>query len=324
LLFFVIMMTSIRTERDLKIVVTGFCIAFFLWMAHSYRGFLLGNVHWSVGTIRIVPVGHTFSNANDYGTILVCACPLIFPLVTLCKKYWHYLFVLGYLLLVMRLVMLSGSRGALIALVMLAILAILFSRYRFRILPVVLLALPLGWFVMPEEYQDRFGTIWNTTDRQGAELSRQGRIEGFYRGLGTWQQYPLFGAGPHTARSVWIGELVAHNLPGQLAGDVGTFGIIAFLFLLTSFGINHYNIWENYKYLQEKKLGKEGLYCWRVSIAVMYGIAALLLQGIGLDNAYLPFWIWIAAFHILAATFMQEKVTAARQGKLLPSLPAKR
>jgi O-antigen ligase len=212
-----------------------------------------------------------------------------------------------------------------IMLVALAILPILFSRHRFKILPIVLLALSLGWFFMPEQYQNRFRSIWNPTfGIQGGESSRQGRIKGFYNGLEIWQKYPLFGCGPGASRWAGSWDHETHNLPGQLAGELGTFGIITFLILLTCFGINHYNIWKNYKYLQEKKFDDEGLYYWRVSIAVMYGVFLLLFQGISLHNGYEYHWMWFAAFQALAAIFIQEKVTAAKQGKLLPSLPVKR
>ena len=157
---------------------------------------------------------------------------------------------------------------------------------------------------------------------------------GFYHGLDNWSTNPVFGTG---AGSTPVAPLSdgsispmarhgggGHNMAGQVAGELGTVGIAAFLFMLSSFGINHYNIWKNYKYLQEKNLGKEGLYCWRVSLASMYGIIMMLFMGLGESNAYQTEWIWFAAFQVLAAQIMQEKVTAAMQGKLSPSLPVRR
>jgi len=321
LLFFVIMMTGIRTERDLKIVVTGFIIAFFLWMVHSYRGYLAGNVFFSAGAYRIRPVGETFSNANDYGTILVCALPLIFPLITLCKKYWHYLFVLGYVLLTLRSMLLTGSRGALIMLVILMVLPVLFSRHRFKLALVMLIAAPIGWMSMTEEMQNRYRTAWDPTISEEANRNFEGRTDGFWGGLENWSNYPIFGVGPGAHGQVTGIGLRTHNLAGEVAGELGTFGIITFLLMLSCFGINHYNIWKNYKYLQEKNLGNEGLYCWRVSIAVVYAVIMLQLQGFSLHTAYWYHWLWFGAFQALAAMLMQEKVNAAIQGKLLPSLP---
>ena len=324
LAFFVIFMTSVKTEKNLKVVVTGFVIAFFLFMAHSYRGYLLGNAFYSAGAYRIRPVGITFTNANDYGTIIACALPMIFPLVTLCKKYWHYLFILGYVLLTLRSVMLTGSRTAFIMVISLAVLPVLFSRYRFRVIPFVFLAAPIGWLSMSEEMQTRYMTIVDSSISQEANENMAGRTEGFWGGLENWQNNPIFGVGP-SCHGLPLGTpFRSHNLIGEVVGETGTLGALAFLFLLSCFGINHYNIWKNYKYLKEKNLGKEGLYCWRVSLAVVYGVVMLQFQGLGLHNALHFTWIWFGAFQALAAEIMQEKVNEAKQGKLSPSLPVNR
>ena len=321
LVFFVILMTSVKTERDLKIITTGFIVACFLFMAHSYREYLSGRVLYAVGVPRLIGVGTTFSEFNDYGTMIVCMLPMILPLVTLCKKYWHYLFILGYVLLTLRSVMLTGSRTAFIMVVGLLILPVVFSRHRFKLIPILLIAVPVGWFAMSEEMQNRYRTVWDQSISETANDNMQGRMAGFYGGLDNWSNYPLFGVGPAMHGPARGSIMQAHNLIGQVAGELGTFGILTFLFMLTCFGINHYNIWKNYKYLQEKNLGKEGLYCWRVSIAVMYAFIMLMLQGLGLHTAYRFPWIWLGAFQALSAMLLQEKIDAVLQGKLLPGLP---
>jgi len=321
IVFFVILMTSVKTEKDLKIVVTGFSVAFFLWMAHSYRGYLSGNAFFEAGAYRIKPYGITFANANDYGTLIVCVLPLILPLIALCKRYWHYLFILGYVLLSLRSMMLTGSRGALVMLVVLMVLPVLFSRHRFKLLVVMAIAAPVGWQSISEEMQNRYRTIWDRSVSREANANLEGRMEGFYGGLQNWENYPIFGAGPGQHGQALGNTFRAHNLAGELLGELGTFGVVAFLLMLSCFGINHYNIWKNYKYLREKNLGKEGLYCWWVSLAIVYAIVMLQIQGFGLHIAYWFHWIWFGAFQALAVMIMQEKVDAAIQGKLLPSLP---
>jgi len=318
--FFVIMMTSIKTEKDLKILVTGFVVAFFLYIAHSYRAFLGGSVHWSVGANRIVPVGTTFSNANDFGTMIVCALPLALPFITVCKRYWHYLFLLGYVLLTMRCAMLSGSRTALIMMVALAVLPVVFSRHRFKLIPIILIVLPLCWSVMPEQYQNRYRTMWDPTIDEAANANMEGRTAGMYNGLENWKNYPIFGVGPGCHGRPAGTPFRSHNLIGEVTGEQGTVGTLAFLFMMLCFCLNHYSVWKSRKFLLEKNLGNEAVYCWRVSTAVMYAVLMLQIQGFGLHNALWFHWLWFGAFQALAATIMQEKVNAAIQGKLLPKI----
>jgi len=321
IVFYVILMTSVKTEKDLKIIVTGFVVVCFLFIGHSYREYLAGRITYAAGAPRLVGVGTTFSEFNDYGTMIVCMLPLILPLVTLCKRRWHYLFVLGYTLLTFRSVMLTGSRTAFVMMVTLMLLPVLFSRHRFKLIPIMLIVAPIGWMVMPESLQNRYRTIWDPTISDQANSNMQGRTDGFYAGMQNWMNNPLFGVGPGQ-HGVAIGSrFQAHNLPGQVAGETGTLGVVAFLLMLSCFGINHLNIWKNYKYLQEKRLGNEGLYCWRVSIGVMYAIIMVLFQGLGLHNGYRFPWVWFGAFQALAVMIMQEKVDAAIKGKLLPKLP---
>jgi hypothetical protein len=319
MVFYAIAMTSIKNEKDLKILVSGFIVACFLFIAHSYWEYLHGAVVYIVGASRLIGVGVTFSEYNDYGTLIVCMLPLILPMVTLCKKPWHYLFVWGYVLLTLRSVQLTGSRTGFIMLVAALFLPVLCSKHRFSMLAVVLVAAPIGWAVMPESLQNRYRTIWDPSINEMAEANKRGRITGFYDGMTNWSNFPIFGVGVAQHGTATGGGFEAHNLPGQVAGETGTVGVAAWFFMFTCFGINHFAAWKHYQYLQSKNLGKEGLYCWRVSLAVMFGIFLSLLQGLGLHNGYRFQWVWYGAFQALAVSLLQEKADAARQGKLLPN-----
>jgi len=327
MVFFVVLVTSVKTERDLKIIVTAVSVVFFLEMAHIY---LSGYTTTSASVERLAVETGRFARVTQLGVGVACMLPLIFPVVTLCKRYWHYLFILGYVLLTVRIVTLTGTRTALLMLVAPAICATLFSRYRFRILPLLLLISLGGWFALPENMQNRYRSIWDPTVDQAATRSAEARISGFDVGMEDWAAHPVLGTGvvsgptPGLRDSERLVGVGVHSLYAQVPADLGTVGIATFLFLLSCFGINHYSLWRNFKYLQEKNLGNEGLYCWRVSLASIYGAVMMLIMGFGEANAYYSYWIWFAAFQALAAMLMQEKVHAAMQGKLLPSLPMRK
>lgn len=320
LVFYVIFMTSVQTDKDLKVIVTGFSIAVFLFMAHSYREFLLGRAVFMVGAVRLTGINTTFGDTNDYGTTLVCTLPMLFPLMMLCKKNWHYLFALGYVLLALRSIQLTGSRTAFIMTVILVSLAALASKHRMGVIPLLFAALPLGWMVLPADLQSRFRTIVDASIDEQANRNYQARVDYFWIGMENWANNPLFGVGP-AQHGAPRGGQAAHNLPGQVAGETGTLGVVAFLTMLSCFGINHFNNKKNYKFLRDRNLGREGLYCWQVNIAVMFAILMVLLQGIGLHNAYRFYWVWFGGFQALATMLLQEKVNAVVNGTLRPRLP---
>jgi len=324
MVFLVLFVSSVHTERELKITVIATIIFCFLVFILDYWSFLQGNVHVGSTTMkeRLGSIGPRHGT-NTYAAWVLAQLPLIGPLIALCKRYWHYLFVLGYVLLTIRVITLTGSRTGLIGLGGLLVLFLLFSRYRFYWLPIVFLALPVGWATMSVEQQTRYSTIWDSNISGGEYASTERRKEDFMRGFKLMLQYP-FGTGAGSGQEMAGGTENQHSLFGQVAGELGIVGFLTFLFMLSCYGINHYNIWRNYKYLQEKNLGKEGLFCWRVSLAMLFGVAAMLLSGLGMGNCYFSTWIYLAAFQIVVVQLMQEKVAAAMQGKLLPGLPTTR
>ena len=313
--FFMVIVTSIKTERDLKIVLTVITVTLFVAAVHALMNYMAGNV--------VAGRGGGIRSIGALPEIVMFS--FILPLLTLCKRNWHYLFVLAFVLASLRCMSLTGGRVTLIALVGVAVLFVCTSRHRFVILPVMFIVGMVLWAYTPDSIKNRHRVMWDqSADAGSARLTMEMRVGHFREGLQNWSDRPILGVGPGAHMYAAGHGMMAHNIYGQVAGELGTVGIAAFLFFLTCFGVNHYNIWKNYKYIQEKKLGKEGLYCWRVSQAVVYGVVAMLILGLGLHYALHFPWLWLAAFQIAAATFMQEKVTAAMQGKLLSSLPVRR
>ena len=324
--FFIILMTSLKTERDLKIITTCYIVIIFLSTAETYLEFLGGQTRTTGRVERIaVAIGDRILGLNFYSTTLACTLPLTIPLLALCKKPWHYLFALGHILLVARVVLQTGSRTALVLLVLAMLLSVLFSRRRLVLIPLMLLGGAVGWAIVPENMQQRYLTIIAPEGREhltyeGGRGTEDRLMHHLNRTLERLPNYPVFGAGPGRNAPAAGERMAIHMLYGQIPTDLGIIGSIAFLFMLSCFGINHYSIWKNYKYLQEKRLGEVGRYCWYVSIGVIFAVIMMLVQGLGLHTGYEYTWIWFGAFQALAAMIMQEKVLDAMQGKLVPKL----
>ncbi|MDR3182444.1 MAG: O-antigen ligase family protein [Planctomycetaceae bacterium] len=316
--FYLLVMTVVKKEKDLKIVVSAAVVCFFLYLAHSYREYLNGHRTYAAGAERMIGMGHSYSEFNDFGTWIVCMMPLTLPLVTLCKRMWHYLFIAGYILLSLRCVQLTGSRGAFIMVVALGVLPVIFSKYRMRLIPVILVLGPVGWFSMPDSMRDRYRTIWDSSINEAANKNKQGRLDGLYDGMKNWANSPLYGVGMGMHGPALGQKFQAHNLPGQVAGETGTLGILGFLAMLTCFGINHWNILQNNKRLKELGREKEGTYCYRVSVGIIWAVVMSLLQGLSLHNGYRFYWLWFGAFQSVAVMLMAEKVIEAQRLTELP------
>ncbi|GHT42186.1 hypothetical protein FACS189443_4900 [Planctomycetales bacterium] len=306
--FYLLLITCVKTEKDLKIIVTVLMVVFFIFIAHSYREYLNGNIDYAAGAARLIGVGVTYSEFNDFGTWIPIMMPLAYPFLTLCKKRWHYLFAVAFILLSLRCVQLTGSRGAFISVCALFVLPVLLSKYRFRILPVILIVAPVVWFSMPESMQNRYRTIWDPTISEQANANARGRTAGFYDGMKNFGNSPLYGVGMGQHGPALGQQFQAHNLPGQIAGETGLLGIAGFMSILGCFVFNHWRVLQDFKRLKEAGRVKEGLYPYRVSTALMYCVLMSLLQGLSLHNGYRFYWIWFGGIQAAALFVIDQQV----------------
>jgi len=122
----------------------------------------------------------------------------------------------------------SGSRGGLVGLVILLFLISVFSKQRALMIPAAFAATVAMMAVLGAEYIGRMETILQL----GSDgSSSQNRIEGLISGLEMLIKKPLLGVGPGcypVVRKAWFDwGLWAHNHYGQLAGELGVLGVIA-------------------------------------------------------------------------------------------------
>src|SRR5262245_41415645 len=77
--FYVLVITTVRDERGLRLLVLLFLGAVGLYMAHSMLEFLNGRYQWRMGTRRMIGVDVTFSDPNAFASTLLYALPFVVP-----------------------------------------------------------------------------------------------------------------------------------------------------------------------------------------------------------------------------------------------------
>src|SRR5262249_17003152 len=84
--------------------------------------------------------------------------------------------------------------------------------------------------ILPEDLQNRYLTlVGSSRGPENAQVSANGRLDGFMWGIYVWAQSPLFGYGPASfAYSTGRGGQ-AHNLYGQVLSEMGIVGAVALL-----------------------------------------------------------------------------------------------
>lgn len=308
--FYVLVMSSIQKERDLRILIVAFVLIMGLYELHSFVEYLNGHHEYRMGTKRMVGVDTTLGGPNFFGVIINYGIPMLLPVVLMVKKRWQYLVLFALFLLACICIALTSSRTAFVMLCFqLGVLGLL-SRHRWKLIFALIILLPIAWHVLPEDRQNRYLTLIDPSrGPANAQDSARGRLSGFLNGIKLWKTSPLFGVGP-ACHGIAIGHgFRSHNLYGQVLGDYGTLGAIALLCIIVGYFANFFEARRLYWQLWPDP---EILFLYRICGVVAFTCILLLICGWGLHNLLLYTWLWYAAFQSLALRFLRDRVAVSQ------------
>lgn len=317
--FFLLTMTSVKTEKDFKILITAFSACQFLYMLHSYREYLCGAGVYRMGTRRMVGVDSTMSDPNTFAASVNLALPMLFPLYYLVKQlksktliFRGNIFILASFILSTACILLTGSRTGLIVLCFMLLVLGMMSKYRVRIIVGLCILAPLVWTVLPEDRQLRFMTIIDpSVGPANAQASADSRSEFFWLAVNNvWPRYPIFGTGPEGFAIASGTSMQTHSLYAQVLSELGLIGVCAYLCLIFAIWSNHLAARDIYKSMKRQKRESEVIYYHSVSFAVAWSVVLLLILGLAGHNAFRYTWLWYAAFQSIAIGIMREKLEA--------------
>ena len=296
--FYFLLVTTIRDERGLKHIAVGFLVVMSLYLLHSFREYLGGRYTYRMGISRMIGVDTTLGDPNSFGASIVFSLPLVtaFWKAGIGGKLSKPLLG-GYVGLASLCVLLTGSRSSLLGLLVWFTIVIWGTRYRFLALAAFAVAAPLAFIALPDELQTRFETIVNPEVRSKSdEESGQGRLQGLLTGFDLWAASPFTGVGPGAWRPATASHIESHNLYGQILGETGTLGILAFASLLICFWWNLRAVKRVRAALPEQK--NDLVYTLPASIGV--AVFLLLFMGNFGHNLFRFTWLWYGGFLIVA------------------------
>jgi O-antigen ligase len=296
--FYVLIVTTVRDEEGLKHLAVGFLAVMGLYLLHSFREYLGGRHTFRMGIARMIGVDTTLGDPNSFGASIVFALPLV-------TAFWRAgvggtkgrVLLAGYFGLSCLCILLTGSRGSLISLLVWCLIVVWGTKYRVKAIAGFVVAAPLAFVALPESLQTRFETIINPeVGPKNAQESGEGRIHGFFMGFDLWGASPLTGVGPGAWRPATRSAIESHNLYGQLVGETGTLGLVSFLVLLGCF-------WANLRAVKRvRRVFPEwqGDLVFQLTSAVGVSVFLLLFMGNFGHNLFRFTWLWYGGFLIIA------------------------
>src|SRR5262249_15979423 len=155
IVFYFLVLTTVRDERGLRLLILLFLTAVGLYMAHSMLEFVRGRYQWRMGTRRMIGVDTTYTDPTPFASTLLYTLPLTMPLWAMRPPKSLRFLLVSYTLGVLACIALTGSRSGFVGLCVL-ILMILLVTVRRKALVLVLAVLvggvggALAVTVMPE------------------------------------------------------------------------------------------------------------------------------------------------------------------------------
>ncbi len=153
------------------------------------------------------------NDPNDFGQLLVCVTPLMFIFWRAKKMFWNIAFVMLPACVLLTGVYLTHSRGALLALIAMAIVT---ARRRIGTVPALVLAGVLFAGAMALNF---------TGGRDISAESGAGRIDLWGEGMQILKAHPLFGVGFGNMGDYTDDHHTAHNSVVVCAAELGLFGL---------------------------------------------------------------------------------------------------
>ncbi len=320
----------VRRPRDLLLLVVAYVGTMGIYAAKSLWEYFVHDAHWyAQGVRRLIGIELTFGEPNSVAMSFVLALPvwwflwhnrLVF-IETSSRSGGALIRLLSWLFPPVALVVvgLTNSRAGMIGAAAFMVGLLWYgqtNRSLAKTLLAATLVLVLLWSFAPETQKQRLRTLWDAdAGPKAAVASAEGRWQGF---LAAWQMAedrPVTGVGigNFLPYRVALGDgvaLVAHNLPGQILGEMGWLGLLAFAWLV-------WVLWRNTVRLEQDAHSAATEGDLSVSEAEIYRslaqsirltLALGLLFGLSLHNGLRYNWIWMAALASLGLEFCQRQV----------------
>jgi O-antigen ligase len=310
MVFYVLLITVVRDERGLRVVLIAYLGVIALYAAHSLWEFRGGQHEYRMGTVRMIGINKTFNDPNTFAASLVYSLPIAFAFWSKSPRRLHRNLVVLYTALMLVCILLSGSRRALLGLGCLGMMYALTPKRGLILIPVLLCAALLGWGLLPEQLQNRFTTIVDpSAGPENARESAEFRTLALVEGVRLWGENPLAGFGPGSFAEASGYGLQAHNLYAQVIAELGTLGAVSFLVLLGCFTKNALAV---RRYCRRHPLAtRDPLY--QVSRAIVICVLVLLLMGAGGHSLYRYNWVWLAGFQTITVYCVRNRYAAGEQ-----------
>lgn len=301
LVLYAMVLLAVNEERDLKTLTWGLVIIYVYMTYEPLYGYLygVGGTQEGYGTVYTTDIGVLSGHvalANNMNQMIPIA---LFLAISQTNKRRRLIALLAVLVFLVSLIA-SSSRGGFVGFVAFAVLVFYYLRDNKKVLAFVVPGI-IAIFLFS-------ATLLYTASRISSG-SVEGRLKGIIHGIEFIRlKYHIFGVGPgcyQIARGRYFGHTMdAHNLYGELIGELGIPGTIVWALLILS-------IYKNLKFVREKqsegKEDKRDQFLYYISTGFLISLLVRLFVGLGSHGLYFFYWYILGAMSIMCVKITEEE-----------------
>lgn len=289
-----LLLTALATTRArIRIILLTFSVLVTYLAISSLVEYFQGNFQFRMGVDRAVGLTSASNNPDTLGLTIVTAIPLMFLFTLKSNPNRLRWLMRGLIVVNLWALMLTGSRGTVLAMVLTLALTALVCKRRMLVVPAAAVLCLGVWAVLPAQYKARYASVNNL---QG-DASYQNRLLSWQGGWHMFLDHPLTGVGigNYTAANgakYWPAAhkvyLNAHSIYFQTIGELGLVGVIAFGgFLVVMFRASGE--------LRRLAAPEDPAWIRHYPLACNLSLISLLYTGYAYHDLYRTTWYFLAA-----------------------------
>ncbi|MDG9667860.1 O-antigen ligase family protein [Hahella sp. CR1] len=315
-LFYFMIVTIVNNEKRFYIFFLSFLIYSFKMSQHGFISWM--NRGFAFASWGVTGAPGWFQNSGEVGIQMAIFTPLsvafLLGISLYINKYWKIFFSL-FPFTAIGTVIASSSRGALVAVIGIGVLALAKTKHFFK---TAIVAGLVGWIVVvsvPDEFKARFET-------SGEDRTSLHRIERWEQGWETMKKYPVLGVGheawttyhPRHFSSEVKGSKLVHNIFVQCGTELGFAGITVLVLLILASFVTDYKV---------RKLAKkmENRLYHSLAFGFDFAMIGFLISASFVTVLYYPYlWIHLAlvvCMHNSIKRTYKEQQLKERESKLV-------
>ena len=290
---YLLFLWCVNSRFRLFIVFLLLLLASFKMAQHGFR--VAASRGFAFASYGVAGPSGWFSNAADLGVQMTIYISWAIAFYFGLKGYWRRWWVKGifafFIVAGLVTAISTNQRNTVIALAVMALAFVVFSRNRIRNLVLIALVGAAGYGLASAEFKDRFVDM----EQSGTALAR---MDFWERGLGFYKEHPVIGVGynnyQHYYAMRYPGDtnykglvMVAHSVPVTIAAETGSLGIIFFSLVVIAVFLTN---WRSARIFR----GTDPPFWRYFALSLNYGLIGFLVTGIFVSTAFYPF-LWFQA-----------------------------